>query len=192
MADLPTNAAAAAVAKTKEDDSDIEMEGMDMEEDEAVADDYDDEALEDVPGPKTEGEEEDIKVDEHELEELEEARMERMDLMAKELASKQAAKKEGEGGFDKFQYLIGQTETFLINHTNTIANTSSPPQKVPWQPTQSTKRRAPEENPTASQKQKKTLNYSKLPNPPVAPSTSNNNPRYWPIIARCIRISWKD
>jgi hypothetical protein len=81
MADLPTNAAAAAVAKTKEDDSDIEMEGMDMEEDEAVADDYDDEALEDVPGPKTEGEEEDIKVDEHELEELEEARMERMDLM---------------------------------------------------------------------------------------------------------------
>ena len=69
------------LAKTKEDDSDIEMEGMDMEEDEAVADDYDDEALEDVTGPKTEGEEEDIKVDEHELEELEEARMERMDLM---------------------------------------------------------------------------------------------------------------
>jgi hypothetical protein len=34
-----------------------------------------------VLGPKTEGEEEDIKVDEHELEELEEARMERMDLM---------------------------------------------------------------------------------------------------------------
>lgn len=31
---------------------------------------------------------------------------------AKELASKQAAKKEGEGGFDKFQYLIGQTEVF--------------------------------------------------------------------------------
>ena len=58
----------------------------------------------------------DMEHEKEDLQELEKARKERMDLMAAELKNKQeaeAAAKEGEVvPFDKFQYLVGQSEVF--------------------------------------------------------------------------------
>ena len=64
-------------------------------------------------------ENEDLEHEREDLQELEQARKERMDLMAKELAIKQAEqeKERGKNGGEvnemaKFQYLIGQSEVF--------------------------------------------------------------------------------
>mmetsp|Transcript_13792 Transcript_13792/g.29113 ORF Transcript_13792/g.29113 Transcript_13792/m.29113 type:complete len:1161 (-) Transcript_13792:1566-5048(-) len=123
-------------------DSDVEMEGMDMDEDDEQLED--DDAVEedtnvvgtkhdDVPDSKTQEEEE------KEQQELEEARKERMDLMAAELKKQTGVKggdlskgKEagaagdgdgngGEGLDSKFQYLIGQSEVFAHFLAGSIA-----------------------------------------------------------------------
>ena len=67
-----------------EDESDVEMEGMDMDDDEpAEADDSEEADVMPDGSGENEGDAKEMegKVDEHELEELEAARKERMDLM---------------------------------------------------------------------------------------------------------------
>ena len=100
-----------------------------MSEDEAQPEE--EELDEDIPlksdSPTNDNNEEDLAHEKEDLEELEAARKERMDLMASELKTKKGlqekvvAKKSGDGGeegeegvqtFDKFQYLIGQSEVF--------------------------------------------------------------------------------
>lgn len=98
---------------------------MDMSEDEEQPNDDDDEeedtndanvttsTTNNEPEGKTNEEEE-----EKERQELEEARKERMDLMALELKKKKMQEgtvdeaKGGEDGYSKFDYLIGQSDVF--------------------------------------------------------------------------------
>ncbi|KAL3773005.1 hypothetical protein ACHAWO_003960 [Cyclotella atomus] len=102
--------------KDTEEDSDVEFEGMDMNDDDDEVEAVDEEELEDAAVTADDAEEtidDDVKVDEHEMEELEAARKERMELMAKELASKQKEKEQSSStGVSKFDYLIGQSEVF--------------------------------------------------------------------------------
>ena len=100
--------------------------GMDLDDDEPMAPEEDDD--EPTSNLKDDDEEEHQSDIEHQKEdhlELEKARKERMDLMAAELKREQdeqkkaAEKKKGKGEsggevvpFDKFQYLVGQSEVF--------------------------------------------------------------------------------
>ena len=100
--------------------------GMDLDDDEPMAPEEDDD--EPTANLKDDDEEEHQSDIEHQKEdhlELEKARKERMDLMAAELKREQdeqkkaAEKKKGGSGkegevvpFDKFQYLVGQSEVF--------------------------------------------------------------------------------
>lgn len=64
-----------------EEDSDVEMEGMDMNDDEEAVAEEEEEIGQEAEAIAEETQEDDVKVDEHEMEELEAARKERMDLM---------------------------------------------------------------------------------------------------------------
>lgn len=117
-------------AKMEEDetneDSDVELEGMDLDGLDDTAhddDDDDDDAAAATRDDSPNHEKEDIEHEQEDLQELEAARKERMELMAeelkreKELQEKQKMEASSttaavEDPMSKFQYLIGQSEVF--------------------------------------------------------------------------------
>ena len=116
-------------AKMEEDDtnedSDVELEGMDLDGLDDNDDDDDDVGDDDAAAAATRDdspnhEKEDIQHEQEDLQELEAARKERMELMAEELKrEKELQEKQKtvtaaveEDPMSKFQYLIGQSEVF--------------------------------------------------------------------------------
>lgn len=113
------------LAEDDDDNSDVELEGMDMDEDDAGDDDdaNDDDANAAIDADREDSpdhlqhENEDKQHEQEDLQELEAARQERMELMAEELKREKEQQEEGQQLPDvdpnsKFQFLIGQSEVF--------------------------------------------------------------------------------
>lgn len=136
MADNEDDKKLPAASKMKEDDtnnnnedSDVELEGMDLDglddtnHDDEDDDDIDDDAAAAIRDDSPNHEKEDIQHEQEDLQELEAARKERMELMAEELKrEKELQEKQQQQSstatttevdpMSKFQYLIGQSEVF--------------------------------------------------------------------------------
>ncbi len=101
------------------DDSNMEIEGMNLSEDEAPPADNEEEDINEVKQLPQADDVSDAKHEKEDLRAIEAARKERADLMAAELEKKEKEMKKAEskeGGevaaFNKFQYLVGQSEVF--------------------------------------------------------------------------------
>ncbi|KAL7543063.1 hypothetical protein ACHAXR_012376 [Thalassiosira sp. AJA248-18] len=112
--------------------------GMEMSEDEAPPEEEDDNdgaaAAAAANDDNDEEHQSDIEHEKEDLQEIEAARKERMDLMAAELKKEKEVqeKKEGEEGvvpFDKFQYLVGQSEVFAHFLAGSVATASKSKKK---------------------------------------------------------------